>query len=89
MRNLIADWLHGLGEGGVRINHNEHYRTIDIPDPWTEVLQVYTDRVGLNALSALEDLTRGSTDHSPYTSHGWHVPDRRKPIVVADAVSSP
>jgi hypothetical protein len=32
MRNLIYDWLHGLGEGGVRINHNEHYRTIDIPD---------------------------------------------------------
>jgi hypothetical protein len=33
MRNLISDWLHGLGGGGVRIGHNEHYRRIDIPNP--------------------------------------------------------
>jgi hypothetical protein len=33
MRNLISDWLHGLGEGGVRIGHNKHDRRIDIPDP--------------------------------------------------------
>jgi hypothetical protein len=75
MRNLISDRLHGLREGGVRIGHNEHYRRIDIPDLWTEELRIHTDRVGLNVLSALEDLTRGSTDHSPYTSRGWHVPD--------------
>lgn len=37
---------------------------------------IHTARVGLIVLSNHRHLHRGPTDHSPYASRGWHVPNR-------------
>jgi hypothetical protein len=73
------------------MDHNERQRRIVSPAVKIRIeeLRKHTDRVELNDFSAHQDLTRGTTDHSPYTSHGRHVPDRRRPIVAADPVFSP
>ena len=50
---------------------------------------IRADRVGLNARSTHQDLTRGPTNHPTHTSYGWYVSDRYRSIVVAVTVSSP